>query len=175
MAGHGPAHQLSEALFPLSVGVTTFSTCACAATTSAHRKPRTVLSKPPVLDRTCYNWHIVGEKMRDLHWMGSSRKDLSGFPEGTRRVVGFGLYQAQLGQRHLDAKPLRGFKGARVLELVMDESGDAYRVVYTTKFKNAVYVLHAFKKKSTRGRKTADHDIELIRARLAAAEKDARR
>lgn len=69
-----------------------------------------------------------------------------------------------------NAKPLKGFGGAGVVELVEDHDGDAYRAVYTVRFAGAIYVLHAFQKKSRRGVKTDPNDIELIRRRLRIAD-----
>ena len=84
-------------------------------------------------------------------------------------VFGFALFLAQTGRKHEQAKPLRGFGGAGVLEVVEDHMGDTYRAVYTVKFPEAVYVLHCFQKRSTHGIKTSKRDIELIRARYRAA------
>jgi len=85
--------------------------------------------------------------------------------------VGFGLWVAQQGGRPAEAKPLKGIvSGAGVLELVERHDGDTYRVVYTVRFADAVYVLHAFQKKSKRGIKTPKHEIDVIRARLKSAE-----
>lgn len=84
--------------------------------------------------------------------------------------MGFALYLAQLGGKHHAAKPLKGFAGAGVLEMLEDYDGDTYRAVYTVRFEGAVYVLHSFQKKSTMGRRTSRHDIELIRQRLKQAE-----
>jgi phage-related protein len=107
---------------------------------------------------------------KPLFWVGSSRDDLREFPDGVRETMGFALWQAQNGDKHLDAKPLRGFSGAGVLEIVADEAGSTYRAVYTVKFAGAVYVLHAFQKKSKKGIKTPKHEVDLIRRRLKAAE-----
>lgn len=109
-----------------------------------------------------------------LRWIGSSKKDLMDLPEDIRSLFGFALYQAQTGKKHEDAKPLKGFGSAGVLEVVEDDQGGTYRAVYTIRFSKAVYVLHCFQKKSTRGIKTADQDMELIRKRVKAAEKDAK-
>ena len=84
-------------------------------------------------------------------------------------VFGFALFLAQTGRKHEQAKPLRGFGGAGVLEVVEDHMGDTYRAVYTVKFPEAVYVLHCFQKRSTHGIKTSKRDIELIRTRYRAA------
>jgi phage-related protein len=107
---------------------------------------------------------------KPLFWMGGTRQVVRDFPLGVRRVVGFALGQAQEGGKHLNAKPLKGFGGAGVLEIVEDYVGDTYRAVYTVKFAGAVYVLHAFQKKSTRGTKTPQRDIDLIKERLRRAE-----
>jgi phage-related protein len=84
------------------------------------------------------------------------------------------LYLAQLGQKHADAKPLRGFGSAGVLEVVEDWQGNTYRADYTVRFAAAVYVLHVFQKKSTEGSKTSTRDLELIRDRFAIAEAKAK-
>lgn len=101
--------------------------------------------------------------------MGSSLKDLRGFPEAVKDVMGFALYLAQTGGKHPQAKPLKGYGGAGVLEVVEDHDRSAYRGVYTVKFKDSVYVLHAFKKKSKKGARTKTQDAELIHHRLKAA------
>ena len=110
-------------------------------------------------------------QMRPLLWVASSKGDYLGFPAEVQDSFGFELFLAQTGQHPPSAKPLRGLAGG-VVELVEDFGGDAYRAVYTARFGKAVYVLHAFKKKSKRGRKTPRGDIELIRRRLKDAERD---
>jgi phage-related protein len=107
--------------------------------------------------------------MKPLIWVGSSLKDLRSFPEDVRRTIGYALYLGQSGKKHADAKPLKGFGGAGVLEVVEDFEGNAYRVVYTVSLPDAVYVLHAFQKKAKRGVATPKRDIEIIRARLLRA------
>jgi phage-related protein len=107
---------------------------------------------------------------RPLEWIGSSLRDLRGFPGPARETIGFALYLAQIGDKHAAAKPLKGFTGAGVLEIVEDHDGDTFRAVYTVRFTSAVYVLHAFQKKSKAGIKTAKSDIDLVRRRLKAAE-----
>jgi len=94
---------------------------------------------------------------------------LKAFPVEVRQLMGFALWQAQIGKKHVDAKPLKGFGGAGVLEVTDEYDGNAYRSVYTVKFAGAIYVLHAFQKKSKRGSKTPKHDIELIKERLETA------
>lgn len=91
-------------------------------------------------------------------------------PKGARAVFGYAILLAENGMKHPDAKPLTGFGGAGVLEVVEDLDGDTYRAVYTVKFGNTVYVLHAFKKKSKVGSKTPPRDMELIVKRFKEAE-----
>ena len=110
------------------------------------------------------------ERPKPLFWVGSSRKDLKSFPLEVRRAMGFALFQAQAGGKHGDAKPLKGFGGAGILEVVDDQEGSAFRMVYTIKFAGAVYVLHAFQKKSKKGIKTPKAQLDLIRKRLKVAE-----
>ena len=85
--------------------------------------------------------------------------------------MGFAFELAQAGERHPQAKPLKGFGGAGVLEVVEDFDGNAYRAVYTVKFEGTVYCLHAFQKKSRRGIETPKEEIETVRRRLKRAEK----
>ncbi len=106
---------------------------------------------------------------RPLFWVGSSKRDYCEFPAKVQDNLGFELFLAQTGQHPPSAKPLKGF-GSGVLELVEDYDGDTYRAVYAVRFKEAVYVLHAFQKKSKRGIATPRSDIELIRRRLRDAE-----
>jgi phage-related protein len=106
---------------------------------------------------------------KPIFWMGSSLGDLSNFPLDVRKVMGFALRQAQQGGKHIHAKPLKGHKGASVLEIVADHDSDTFRSVYTVQFKRAIYVLHAFQKKSKSGIKTARSDLDLIAKRLKAA------
>lgn len=116
------------------------------------------------------NPRVAIEDARELVWVGSSREDLRAFPEEVRLVMGFALYQAQLGGKHVAAKPLRGFKGAGVVEVVDDHDGDTFRAVYTVRFADTVYVLHAFQKKSKHGVATPRRDMDLIRDRLRMAQ-----
>ena len=107
-----------------------------------------------------------------LHWVGSSRSDLKDFPEDVQDSMGYALYMAQIGGKHVDAKPLTGdpaFRGAGVLEVVEDFDGNTYRAVYTVRFAGVVYVLHAFQKKANTGIATPQGDIRRIKARLKTA------
>ena len=83
--------------------------------------------------------------------------------------VGYALYLAQIGAKHVAAKPLKGL-GAGVLEVLSDQRGDTFRAVYTVRFTDAVYVLHAFQKKSTKGISTPQREMNLVKARLKLAE-----
>lgn len=110
------------------------------------------------------------EDLKPLRWVGSSYDDLLALPEEVRREVGFALFVAQNGEKADSAKPLKGFGGG-VLEVVENYDGDTYRAVYTVRFASAVYVLHAFQKKSKAGIKTPKKDMDLIDARLKAAQR----
>jgi phage-related protein len=109
--------------------------------------------------------------MRPVVWIGSSRRDLRGMPPQVRRDIGQALYIAQQGLTDPAAKPMKGFGGARVMEIVERYRTDAYRAVYTAHFGDTVYVLHVFQKKSKSGIATPKHEIELIWRRLAEAER----
>ena len=111
----------------------------------------------------------AGKGLKPLFWIGSTRNDLKAFPRDVRQVLGFALYMAQGGSKHPDAKPLKGFGGAGVLEIVENSGGGAFRAVYTVKLKAAVYALHAFQKKSKKGTATPRHELSLIRERLERA------
>jgi len=112
------------------------------------------------------------EAARPLRWIGTSRDDLREFPEPVRRRVGGAPWEAQLGGKAPYAKPLKGFDGAGVLEIVDDFDGDTYRAVYTVKFAHAVYVLHAFQKKAKRGIATPKSELDLIEHRWKRAKAD---
>jgi phage-related protein len=110
--------------------------------------------------------------IKPVVWIGSSRSALASFPEDVKDAIGYALYIAQRGGKHPDAKPLRGFGGAGILEIVGDHAGDTYRAVYTVRLASRIYVLHAFQKKSKSGIKTPKSEIELIRSRLKRAEEE---
>jgi phage-related protein len=111
------------------------------------------------------------QSARPVTWIGTSRRDLKGFPPPVRRDMGKALYAAQRGETDPAAKPLRGFGGARVMEIVDLHDTNTYRAVYTAQFGEAIYVLHAFQKKSKRGIATPAREIELVRRRLAEAKR----
>ncbi|MSO98889.1 MAG: addiction module toxin RelE [Rhodospirillaceae bacterium] len=108
--------------------------------------------------------------VKPLEWVGRSQDDLREFPAAVKRDIGFALYFAQMGDKHPSAKPLKGFGGAGVLEVVEDFDGSTYRAVYTVRFADAIYVLHVFQKKAKKGIATPRQELELIRKRLHLAE-----
>ena len=114
---------------------------------------------------------IRSSLLRPLLWVGSSKRDYGDFPAQVQDGFGFELFLVQTGQHPPSAKPLRGL-GSGTVELIDDFEGDSYRAVYTVRFHEAVYVLHAFKKKSKRAIATAKRDIDLIKRRLREAETD---
>ena len=110
-----------------------------------------------------------GEK--PLDWVGSSKRDFLGFPEPVKDEMGNALGLAQFGGKHPSAKPWKG-RGPGVFKLVDDHHGNTYRAVYTVRFREVVYVLHAFQKKSPKGIKTAQVDVDLVERRLKTAQQD---
>ena len=108
---------------------------------------------------------------KPLHWVGSAKKDYLAFPVEVQSEMGYALGLAQLGTKHPNAKPWKG-EGPGVFEIVEDHRGDTYRAVYTVRFADVVYVLHAFQKKSTQGIKTPLTDVRLIGKRLKRAQAD---
>ena len=110
--------------------------------------------------------------MKPLRWIASAKDDLSAMPTEVRRAVGYALFAAQQGEKHDDAKVLKGFGDAAVLEIIARHDGDTFRAVYTVRFGEMVYVLHVFQKKSKSGIATPKKELELIRKRLTLAERD---
>ena len=107
-------------------------------------------------------------RIQPIVWMGSSHADLKEFPSDVQDEIGYALYVAQIRDKHPKAKPLKGFSG--VMEIRSDYASDTYRAVYTTKIGDAIYVLHAFQKKSKRGIRTPKKEIDLIKRRLRMAQ-----
>jgi phage-related protein len=114
------------------------------------------------------------DRIKPLFWIASSRDDLRKFPEDVKDTMGFALFQAQKGGKHVAAKPLKGFSGAGVLEIVEDDVAGTFRAVYTVKFSGAVYVLHAFQKKSKKRARTPKEEIDRVKKRLTLAEEQYR-
>jgi phage-related protein len=109
-------------------------------------------------------------KEKPIVWIGSSKKDLMTLSEDVIDVVGYALYYAQMGNKHDDAKVLRGFHGASVIEIIADDQAGTYRAVYTVKYKEVIFVLHVFQKRSKSGIATPKKEMELVDARLKQAE-----
>ena len=116
----------------------------------------------------------MDKSYKHVLWVGSSKKDLMAMPDEIRSAFGFALYLAQQGKKHQNAKPLKGFSGAGVLEVVEDCLGDTFRAVYTVKIAEVIYVLHCFQKKSKRGIETPKQEIDLVRDRLKMAQDHAK-
>ena len=110
--------------------------------------------------------------VKPVRWVASSKDELNSFPRVVRREVGYAIHFAQMGDKHPSAKPLKGFEGAGVLEIVEDFDRNTYRAVYTLKLSGIVYVLMAFQKKSTKGIETPKHIINLLKNRFKAAQED---
>ena len=108
---------------------------------------------------------------KPLYWVASAKKDYLTFPAEVQDDMGYALGLAQLGGKHPKAKPWKG-EGAGVFEIVEDHRGDTYRAVYTVRFAEVVYVLHAFQKKSKSGIKTPQEDVKLIVGRMKRAQVD---
>jgi phage-related protein len=116
----------------------------------------------------------VEPELKPIRWLGPTLDDIREFPDAVRRTFGFALEQAQRGGKHPHAKPLQGFRGASVLQISDDFDTDTYRGIYTVRFRDVIYVLHVFKKKSKSGIGTPQGDIDLINTRLKQAEQDYR-
>ena len=116
----------------------------------------------------------MDKSYKHILWVGLSKKDLMAMPDEIKSAFGFALYLAQQGKKHQNAKPLKGFSGAGVLEAVEDCLGDTFRAVYIVKIAEVIYVLHCFQKKSKRGIETSKQEIELIRDPLKMAQDHAK-
>ena len=113
-------------------------------------------------------------QVKPLYWVGGSKKDLLALPETVMHVFGYALYLAQIGRKHDQAKPMKGFGSAGVLEIVEDWEGNTYSAVYMLRFVESVFVLHVFQKKSKRDVATPKRELDLIRERWKAAERMAK-
>jgi phage-related protein len=107
--------------------------------------------------------------LKPLYWLGSTLRELRDSPEDVKDGIGYALELVQKGEKPANAKPLKGFGGASVLEIVEDFDGDTWRAVYTVAVANAVYVLHFFQKKSKKGIATPKKELDLIKRRLRDA------
>jgi len=116
-----------------------------------------------------------GEQIKPLRWVGPTRSDVKSFPQPVRMAIGQALYAEQRGETDPAAKPMKGIGGRSVLEIVAPYDGNTWRAVYTVRFEDAVYVLHAFQKKSKSGIATPKKEIDVIHKRLADVERDHKR
>ncbi len=107
---------------------------------------------------------------KPLECIGSSKRDLKNLPAEVKSIFTYALFLAEQGQKHPDAKPLRGFGGAGVLEVIDDFDGDTYRAIYTLKFAGVVYLLHVFQKKAKKGKATPQFEMNVVTKRLKTAE-----
>ena len=125
----------------------------------------------PLAQLCLYGYNLwMKQRIKNLFWIGSAKKDLMAMPVGVQEIFGYALHQAQSGKKHEQAKPLNGFGSAGVVEVVDHSGGGTFRAVYTVKFNDTVYILHCFQKKSSQGISTPKPDMDLIRERLKAAE-----
>lgn len=108
-------------------------------------------------------------RQRNIDWIGSSKDDLSKLPKEPKSKLTYGIFLAEVGKRHPDAKPWTGL-GPGVEEIVCDSNSDTFRAVYTLRLDGWIYVLHCFQKKSKSGVKTPKRDVDLIRKRLKDAQ-----
>ena len=129
---------------------------------------RAAKSRIPDVDIYTYKY-IMGRDLNPTVWMGPTRETVRKFPEPVRRGIGQALYTAQDGGTDPATKPLRGFIGASVMEILERYDTNTFRVVYTSRFSGVIYVLHAFQKKSRKGFATSRKDIDLVKRRLAVA------
>lgn len=114
--------------------------------------------------------YISMKDTKRLGWVKSSKKDLMDLSAEIRKMIGYSLHLAQLEKDDVDSKPLKGFGSAKVREIVKNDSNSTYRTVYTVEFKEVIYVLHVFKKKSKNGIETPKQEVELIKNRLKVAQ-----
>ena len=111
---------------------------------------------------------MTAAALKPVVWLGDTLRTLRTFPSGVQDEVGYALYLAQRGEKHVSARQLKGL-GPGVLEIVSDHRGDTFRAVYTVRLGERVFVLHAFQKKSKHGIATPQADIDLIERRLKLA------
>ncbi len=114
---------------------------------------------------------VLAADEKPLHWVGSSKRDFLEFPHAVKDDMGNALGIAQFRGTAPTAKQWKGL-GPGVVEIVESHEGNAYRAVYTVRFERAVYVLHAFQKKSPSGIRTAKRDVDLVAQRLKVARED---
>jgi phage-related protein len=109
------------------------------------------------------------ERLRPIIWMGDSRKNIFGFPEEVRKLIGDELQLIQFGGMPKDAKTFKGV-GPGIIEIALKYDKEAYRCVQAVQLGEKIYVLHAFQKKSKRGIATPKKDVDLIKKRYKEAQ-----
>jgi phage-related protein len=114
----------------------------------------------------------MSRPIKKIEFNRAAKRDYDELPEAVKDEFGFALWEIQQGLYPGIAKTLKGFSGADVQELKANDPDGTYRAIYTLRLEDTVYVLHAFQKKSHRGRSTDQADIEIVRARLKSAEAD---
>jgi phage-related protein len=117
------------------------------------------------------NTDVDDAPIRPVEWLGSARDDIRAMPAAVQDFFGYALYLAQTGDKHASTKPLRGYPGAGVLEVVRRHDASAYRAIYTVRFEEAVYVLHIFQKKSKSGIGTPEAEMRVVDARWKEAQR----
>ncbi len=116
------------------------------------------------------NRDVNEDQLKPVEWLGSTLEDLRVLPGPVQDDFGYALYLAQTGDKHIHTKPLKGYRGAGVLEVVRQHDSQAYRAIYTVRFVEAVYVLHVFQKKSKSGIATPMAEMRVVEARLKEAQ-----
>ena len=114
-----------------------------------------------------HNRAVPPPPFKPVVWLGDSLRALKSFPSAVQDEVGYALFLAQRGEKHLAAKPMKGL-GAGVFE-VADHRGNTFRAVYIVRLADRVYVLHAFQKKAKHGIATPQTEIDLIKRRVKQA------
>jgi len=115
------------------------------------------------------------ENYKELIFRGDTKEFISSLDDDLKRRIGLALWQAQIGKKAPSAKPLIGgkdLKGSKVLEIVTDGDRSTYRTVYVVEFREAIYVVDAFQKKTKRGISTPQEDIDRIIIHVKALRKD---
>lgn len=115
-----------------------------------------------------------GRFLKQIRWVGSSYDDFMTFPQQVHASVGYALHRVQEGKTPRNTKKLKGAQ-AGAIEIISDHDGDTFRSIYTVKFGDIVYILHAFKKKAKKGIATPKTELDLIKKRLRLAEEDYRK
>lgn len=106
---------------------------------------------------------------RKVIYLGSTLKELKKLPPAVKEVFAHGIHLATIGSAHVDSKPLKGFGGRSVVEIIGNGRGETYRAIYTVKYQECIYVLHVFKKKSTKGISMPKKEQKVLEERIKTA------